>query len=489
MHRLIVMLFLAALVAPLAAAQEDEPTEPAESTDNTGDQAVPVEKTGKTLVILFDTQAAQGVDASEAASARAVIENSLSSGEVEVVDAARLVARREEQTPDDVRKDLSRARALTKQGRERLLELALDDAIDSFLSARVILRRRMQWLDDPGTLIDALMGLAESLAAAGRGDDARSAYREILVVAPNYVPDPGQVPGKFRALFDTAAEMSKDVNGSISVNTDPQGALAELDGLKIGRTPTTKKGVPDGLHSLYLSKTGYRAVRKIVEVSAGESAKIEEKLSPQILSRLIADIQQEIAGPGSQEKLSSSARDLAHISGAGAVVLSQLGLNIAGKKVLTIAVIPANGDTARIVGLPLGTGGAVELGPELAGRLSEALSSRGSKALPPDSLGMDFSARLLGESAKEKLATSSLVRLQKKPKIGLNVSGGTQPPAPVAVQDSAGGSIFTRWWFWTGVGAVAAAIVGTSLALTLGGGEDTINDPDLIHIQLERIGP
>ena len=42
MHRLIVMLFLAALVAPLAAAQEDEPVEPAEpaeGTDNTGDQA------------------------------------------------------------------------------------------------------------------------------------------------------------------------------------------------------------------------------------------------------------------------------------------------------------------------------------------------------------------------------------------------------------------------------------------------------------------
>jgi len=187
--------------------------------------------------------------------------------------------------------------------------------------------------------------------------------------------------------------------------------------------------------------------------------------------------------------LSSSARDLAHISGAGAVVLSRLGLNIAGKKVLTIAVIPANGDDTRIVGLLLGPGGATELGPELAGRLSEALSPAGSKARPPDSLGMDFSAHLLGTPAKEKLASTSLVRLQKKPKIGLNVSGGTQPLAAVAVQDSAGGSIFTRWWFWTGVGAAAAAIVGTSLALTLGGGEETINDPDLIHIQIERFGP
>jgi tetratricopeptide (TPR) repeat protein len=492
MHRLIVLLFLAAMVTPMAAAQEDEPVEPLEKAENTadsGNEAFLAEESGKKLVILFDTQAIQGIDSREAASARTVIGNSLSSGEIEVVSAAQLVARSEEQTPEDVRRDLQKARALIKRGRERLLELALDDAIDTFLSARVILRRRLQWLDDPGVLIDALMGLAESLATAGRADDAQSAYREILVVAPDYVPDPGQVPGKFRTLFDTAAEMSKDVTGAVSVVTDPRGVLAELDGLEIGRTPATKKGIPDGLHALRLSKTGYRVVRKIVEVSAGESTRIEEKMSPQVLPRVVDSIQHEISGSGSRDVLSSLAHDLAHISGAEAVVLSQLAHNLAGKKVLTIAVIPAGGEDPRIVGLAIGPGDIVELGPELAGRLSEALSSRGGKTRPPDSLGLDFSRRLLGAPAREKQVAGSLVRLQKKPALGLNVSGMTQSPVSGAVQPGEAGSIFSRWWFWTAVGAAAAAIVGTSLALTLGGGNETVTDPDLIHIQLERIGP
>lgn len=495
MYRLFVILLMATLAAHSAVAQEDEPAEPeepAESLDESGAadvQPSPAVAKEKRLLIVFDTRAAGGVDAVEAGNAGGVIRNSLSSGSCKIVTDAQLAAGAGEKIPDEVEADLERAKALVKRGRERLLDLALDDASDAFLSARVILRRRMLWLDGPDLYIDALMGLAETLATSGRKDDARAAYREILSVSPNYVPDPGQVPGKFRALFDQASKnMSGTASGSITVGSEPAGAMVELDGLQIGRTPTTKEGVPDGLHSLHISLAGYRTVRKIVALSAGESKQVDEKLSSLEGSHLVSDIHQELSGAGSPEKLSSLARELARSVQADAVVLSQLGVNDKGNKTLTVAIIPAASGSARILGLPLGNGNVVDLGPELAGRLSEALASGTGKLRPPGSLGMDFSKRLLGEPAKEQVATTSLVRLPKKPKIDLGATGGTRSTAAVSASSGGDVSLFKRWWFWTAVGGAAATILATTLALTLGGGEKTVHDPDLIHITIERIG-
>ena len=48
---------------------------------------------------------------------------------------------------------------------------------------------------------------------------------------------------------------------------------------------------------------------------------------------------------------------------------------------------------------------------------------------------------------------------------------GAQPPADTA-RDTGGGSVLSRWWFWTAVGVVVAgAAVGTVLALS--GGDKT----------------
>jgi hypothetical protein len=431
-------------------------------------------------VLLLDTLAGAGVGADAAAEANAVLTRSLSAlDHVEVIEPMALVRRMSGGVPESVKEDLAKAANYEKKGRECLLNLALEDATDAFQTARVLLRKHLQWLDDPDPLIVVLMGLAESLAAGGQRDAARAAYREVLVLSPGYEPDPGQVPTKLRSLFDTVREKtSQELAGSLSVTCAPTGAEVELDGLTVGTTPVVKGGVPAGLHALRVHKDGFKTLRTPVEVTAGESTVVSDKLPPLVVPELIRRTRRALAGSG-KERPAVLARDMVKIAELPAVVLSQVAQGADDKKVLVIAVVLAASEHPYRYGARLEAGREAEVGKTLAWQVSDALDGSLPPPAPPGDLGLVFTRKLLGEPGVTKIVKV------KDPPIVVPIPPPIPPPKPGDDYTP----IWGKWWFWAGAGAVVAGAVVTTLALTLGGGTDTIHEPDRIHVLVERVIP
>ena len=431
-------------------------------------------------VLLLDTLAGAGVGADAAAEANRLLTRSLSAlDHVVVIEPMELVRRMSGGIPEGVKEDLAKAANYEKKGRECLLNLALDDATDAFQTARVLLRKHLQWLDDPDPLIVVLMGLAESLATGGRREEARAAYREVLVLSPGYEPDPGQVPSKFRSLFDVVREKAaQELAGSLSVTCAPKGAKVELDGLTVGDTPVVKGGVPAGLHALRVHKDGFKTLRTTVEVTGGESTVVSDELPPLVVPELIRRTRRALAGSG-KERPGVLARDMVKIAGLPAVVLSQVTQAADEKKVLVVAVILAAAGHPYRYGARLEAGREAEVGKTLAWQISDALDGSLPPPAPPGDLGLVFDKKLLGEPGATKIVKV------KDPPIVVPIPPPIPPPEP----EDDYTPIWGKWWLWAGAGAVIAGAVATTLALTLGGGTDTIHEPDRIHVLVERVIP
>jgi hypothetical protein len=483
-----------AAAEPGEEAAEDSAKESTEETAEDSKEEPPAKTEDKpgVKVILLDTYAAGKVPTKDALDLQGVIRSSLESlGHVKLQTEAGLLDERSDHTPPEVAKDLVRVEKLIQQGREHLLNLALDDGADAFLSARVILRRHMKWLNDPERLITTLMGLAETLAASDRKQEAKAAYREVLVVAPDYVPDPGQVPGKFRSLFDEASEEASDEpTGSLDIQSNPPDASVVLDGLRAGETPLIRDRIPGGLHTLLVNKEGYRPVRKTVEVTGGEIAREAIELAPELVHDLVRRLHEALQTGASPKDTMALAADLARITEHQVVILSQVARNRSGHQVLTAAVVRVDQNAPRVFGVLVPAGNRFELGPQIAGQISELLDESRKPGLPDPGLGMDFTRKLLGEPASaQTVATASLVRV---PKTEIQEEGPRPELPPVGKKPGTtenSDSIFKTWWFWTGAAAVVAAAVGTTLALTLGGETETILEPDQIHIIMEKVQP
>ena len=446
-------------------------------------QAVPGEPPkAQVEVLLLDTRAGAGVGADAAAEANAMLVRSLSAlDHVEVIEPQALIRRMSGGVPEAVKEDLAKAANYESKGRECLLNLALEDATDAFQTARVLLRKHQQWLDDPDPLIVVLMGLAESLAAAGSREEARAAYREVLVLSPGYEPDPGQVPSKFRSLFDLVREKTaQELAGSLSVTSGPNGAKVELDGLTVGATPVVKSGVPAGLHALRVHKEGFKTLRTTVEVVAGESAVVSDPLPPLVVPELIRRTRRALASSG-KERPDVLARDMAKIAEIPAVVLSQVTRVAKDRKVLVVAVVLATSENTYRYGARLEAGREAEVGKTLAWQISDALDASSPPPSPPGDLGLVFDKKLLGEPGLAKIV------VVKDPPAVVPVP----PPVPVPEPEPEDPytPIWGKWWFWAGAGAVVAGAVATTLALTLGGGTNTIHEPDRIHVLVERVIP
>lgn len=435
-------------------------------------------------VLVLDTLAGAGVGADAAAEGNALLVRSLSAlDHVEVSGPKALVRRMSGELPAEVREDMAKAANYVQKGKECLLNLALQDATDAFQTARVLLRKHLQWLDDPDPLIVVLMGLAESLATGGQRREARAAYREVLVLSPGYEPDPGQVPSKFRSLFDVVRKKTtQELAGSLSVTCRPSGADVLLDGLTVGTTPVVKGGVPAGLHALKVHKKGFRTLRTTVEVTAGESTVVSEKLAPLLVPELVRRTRRALTGGEKEPRPEALARDLARIAEIPAVVLSRVARGAGEKKVLIVAVVLAAADQPYLFGARLEAGREAAAGKTLAWQISDALDGSVPPTGPPADLGLRFDKMLLGEPATGKPLDVTIVKVPPDPEVF-----PVPPPIPPPESDDQYVPIWGKWWFWAGAGAVVAAAIGTTLALTLGGSTQTIHEPDRIHVLVEKV--
>jgi hypothetical protein len=69
------------------------------------------------------------------------------------------------------------------------------------------------------------------------------------------------------------------------------------------------------------------------------------------------------------------------------------------------------------------------------------------------------------------------------------VHPAVQPPVgpPPAPEEEV--PIWGKWYFWTSAGVLLAAALGTTLALTLERETETVYEPDLVRIRIDRVMP
>jgi len=67
--------------------------------------------------------------------------------------------------------------------------------------------------------------------------------------------------------------------GTLSIASDPAGAVVYVDGLFVGRTPVAVKELAPGDHRVRLIKDGYLENGRVVNVAAGKSGTLEVKLT------------------------------------------------------------------------------------------------------------------------------------------------------------------------------------------------------------------
>ena len=79
------------------------------------------------------------------------------------------------------------------------------------------------------------------------------------------------------ALLMTGAESP----GTLSIASDPAGAVVYVDGLLVGRTPVDVKALAPGDHRVRLVKDGYLENGRVVNIAAGKTGTLEVKLTAQ----------------------------------------------------------------------------------------------------------------------------------------------------------------------------------------------------------------
>ncbi|KKK76906.1 hypothetical protein LCGC14_2858950, partial [marine sediment metagenome] len=65
----------------------------------------------------------------------------------------------------------------------------------------------------------------------------------------------------------------EETMGYLSINTEPMGAIAIIDGIVMDYPTPTKVDLDPGTHSVVIRKKGYQDIEDIVEISAGETAR------------------------------------------------------------------------------------------------------------------------------------------------------------------------------------------------------------------------
>ncbi len=480
---------------------EQEPAEDAKQEPAEDAKQEPAADDGPMISLLvLATRDAAGAPEQAAALSRALKRALMQFERVQVLGPEGLLRLRRAR-PTAVEAALRRAELQRRRAQEQLLELALDEAVDGFQSARVTYRRHLAWLQDPEQLTAALMGLAEALATAGHHEESRLAYREVLALNSDYVPDPGQVPSKLRNRFEQVrAEMTDLPTGVLEVAVEPEGARLVLDGLTAGSSPLRREGVHGGLHMIRIEAEGYRSHRQALQIEPGRTSRIEIALERSDLPRRIERLRAALGAGAARERVVALAVELARAAEVAAVVVAQL-VRVPDREepIWSAAAVPAAGEPAVVAAhLPDGDPGPVV--GALAWQLAEALEQGTRPVPPPASLGLVFDDRLLGRP--RPLAAPKVVELPAAGASAPEVEAYPGPPQPEPTEPTGtaaaagGGAVepadpfWQRWWFWTAVGAVVAGGVATSLALTLQPETETIHEPDSIRIRvLRNTGP
>lgn len=303
---------------------------------------------------------------------------------------------------------------LVKEARQAYDDLDYEGAATKWNEALEFFQKHPQ-LADAKVLADAhffIGALAIQNGGKSQLKKGQEEFTRALLHNPALTCDPQIYGAEVKKAFDKAlGDVSKKAQGTVTIDSSPPGALVTLKGAELGRTPLAEPpSLPVGRHLLLFSKEGFEPAGALADVSSSGTT-----VKPTLT-----------AAPGYAE-----VRDAA----------------------------------TAVVGKGVGAKGALPAGAKKLGEVVKARFLVLSDGAVAEVWDVESGNRLTGLSmSSEELATTA-----KK------IGGFIAKPGAVAVADaevsssgeepSAGGPVYTKWWFWTAVGVVAVgAATGVGVA-------------------------
>jgi hypothetical protein len=113
---------------------------------------------------------------------------------------------------------------------------------------------------------------ATDVTAVGDSQRGVSPAPRVAATTANPVVVPSATPSVSPATQPAAG-------GTLRITTDPSGAEVELDGVAVGVTALTLSGVAPGRRMVRVSRSGFRAESRELEITAGETTTLHLTLS------------------------------------------------------------------------------------------------------------------------------------------------------------------------------------------------------------------
>jgi hypothetical protein len=339
-------------------------------------------------------------------------------GKIDVRDRDLLYAEFAGEIPNDA---VAEARAFLKTGRELLGQDRPRDALLKLAAADSALENVLAFVKK-SELADAqfLRGVAQ--VKTGDKKAARATFARLIAWRTDYVVDVGRFPGALPVWEEARRQVKRSGLGALQITSEPEGAMAFVDGRYAGATPVTASNLAAGEHYVTLKAEGYK--RKLIKANVDPKYDelVSESLPKSEKYHLIAELLAKVRGEVGREEAGQALGDLKGFLGLEQVVLL---------KVTRHGGLKADGylyDLRSKTRLAQVTGVKLPADDEAADLKLEEMAST-----------LYLNVRYDGRSGDEP------------PVAGV---GQKQPSGP---RKKSGPAFYTKWWFWAIVGGVVVA--------------------------------
>jgi tetratricopeptide (TPR) repeat protein len=337
---------------------------------------------------------------------------------------------------------LERAREQLDAGRAAYLQLELDQAIQQLQGAVENFDAAAAALEDPNDLGQALLFLGASHAFNEQRREAQVVFARLHTQMPHIVPDPDTFPPEVVQMYERSRPRdARNPGGTISIDSNPQGAIAYVDFLARGRTPINVDSLIGGDHVVRVTRPGATPFVETLEARRGRASTSNAYLVDSPDMEGLAESLDQIASAGI-ERLDAS-NPIAEV--ASTLQLDKIGvirISSAGGDQVSLELLLFDAASGRR--LVRGQGSAPTGVGQLEAAVTSAVTAAFRAALNPAQSGDEERIPAIGDG--------------ESPIVGDGTQTPAGPPTP----------IIEEWWFWTIIGVVVvggiAAGIGAGVA-------------------------
>jgi len=153
------------------------------------------------------------------------------------------------------------------KGRKAFESFELDGAIQNLAEALTKYEQNAGYVTAMQPVAEILMMLGATHILRGEEHVGSRRLTQALTILPEIDPDPRVFNPAMRQTFEQAQrDISRRRKGSVALSSNPSYADVYVDGHFMGVTPAAIEGLLEGRHYVRVTKTGYRAWGKLVDV-------------------------------------------------------------------------------------------------------------------------------------------------------------------------------------------------------------------------------